>query len=126
MLKGEDKILKIALTDPDNDNAPIDPDSYAGFIVVIYEQPGQHIAQFSKVTNSEFDDVQNIDSANGTFELFLKRSVFAKYLKKKLKGEVKVAETNADFEDNIFVTIEKFEFDILEDCESGNIDVPVP
>lgn len=123
MLKGEDKIVKIALTDEDGN--VIDPLSYVGFVVVIFEQQGQIIEQYSLNSDPAFKTVNNIDSVSGTFEINLQRSTVKKYLKKTLKGEVKVAETNSDFEDNLFESIAKFEIDLLSDSESANIDIPL-
>lgn len=123
MNRGEDKIVVITLTDENGD--PIDPSSFVGLVVEVYEQLGQPIAKYSLNAASGYGTINNINSGAGTFEINLKRSIIKKYLRKKLLAEVKSVESNADFEDGEFHTIsDPFEIDILRQVETADEDVP--
>lgn len=123
MNRGEDKIVLITLTD--ESGTVIDPASFVGLIVEVYQQKDKVIEKYSMNAASGYQTINNINSVAGTFEINLKRSTFQKYLQKKLLAEVKTSETNADFEDGVFVTISNpFEIDTLYDVATTDEDIP--
>lgn len=123
MNRGEDKIVTIFLKD--EAGAVVDPTSFLGLIVIVYQQKDQVLAKFSANAAAGFDSINNVNAVAGSFEINLKRSVFKYRGVKKLYAEVKTAENNAAFEDSKFITVsDPFVIDLLKDVETTEIDVP--
>lgn len=97
VFKGEDKTITIILQNPDI--TAFDLNSVDGIIAHLKDEFGTILTKWSKNTLSGYDSLTVTDGTNGKFEILLqsKKTVNANVGVYTL--EIKVQETNSDFDD---------------------------
>lgn len=120
--KGDDKIIRVTLNESDG-VTPIDLADLTGYIVILYYKIGDAVVKkWSKNALTGYSDVTEVTPASGIFDIYLE-AVDTKGLSiGDVDLEIKIQETNADFDNNTFHTIVRgLEIGVIKEAISKSV-----
>ena len=98
--KGGD--YEIQITAKDENEAVINLTGVLGYICYLYTDRGHFIEKYSKNVKAGFKPITSVDEANGVFNVFLESSKTSKLQESRILAEIKIQETDNDFQNNTF------------------------